>query len=155
MMVTRFLAVVAVCSLSGLAGTADDKPKGDAQLVQGSWDWDPAAKQSDAQPQVLLERVVIKGDTLTFHYSLDGKKFTTPTKFTLDPKASPKEIDFTPTDKDNPNKGKAYLGLYEVKAGQLKICYRGPGSTRPKDFDDKSAGNDVTTFIVLKPSPAA
>ena len=153
-MVSRILTVVAVCTL-GLASIAQDKPKDDAHLVQGSWDWDPTLKQSDAQPVVLLERVVVKGDTLTFHYSLDGKKFTTPTEFKLDPKGSPKEIDFTPTDQDNANKGKAYLGLYEVKAGQLRICYRGPGSTRPKDFNDKAAGNDVTTFILLKPSPAA
>ena len=78
-----------------------------------------------------------------------------PGEFKLDPEASPKEIDFTPTDKDNPNKGKAYLGLYEVTAGRLRICYRGPGSTRPKDFNDKSAGNEVTTFVVLKLSPGA
>jgi uncharacterized protein (TIGR03067 family) len=99
---------------------------------------------------VLLERVVIKGDTLTFHYNLDGKKFTSATKFKLDPTASPKQIDFTPT--AGGNKGRTYLGLYEVKAEQLKLCYRGPESTRPKDFDDEHDPNTngTTTFIVLK-----
>lgn len=153
-MATRFLAVVAVCTLC-LTGVGKDNPKDDAKLVQGSWDWDPTAKRSEAKPVVILERVDIKGGTLTFHYSLNDMKFATPCKFTLDPKASPKEIDFTPTDEDNPSKGKIYLGLYEVNAGQLRICYRGPGSTRPKNFNDKSAGNDLTVFIVLKPSPAA
>jgi uncharacterized protein (TIGR03067 family) len=151
-MISRVLAVVAICSL-GFMSVAQDKPKDDSLLVQGIWDWDPAAKQSDAKPVVLLERVVIKGDTLTFHYSRNGKKFTTPTEFKLDPKRSPKEIDFTPTEEGNANKGKTYLGLYEVKAGQLRICYRGPGSTRPKNFNDMSAGNDVTTFLTFKPSP--
>jgi uncharacterized protein (TIGR03067 family) len=147
------LAVVTI-GLLGFTSVAQDKPKDDAQLIQGSWDWDPVVKQSDAPPVVVLERVVIKGDTVTFHYSMDIKKFTTSAKFTLNPKASPKEIDFTPTDKDNANKGKVYLGLYEIKAGQLRICYRGPGATRPKSFTDTQDGTDLTTFIVLKPSPA-
>lgn len=147
----RNLAILTLCSLSGVAAIARDKPKDDAQLVQGSWDWDPAAKQSEAKPQVLLERVVIRGDKLTFHYNLDGKRFTSPTEFKLDPKASHREIDFTPT--EGANKGRAYLGLYKIEDGRLWICYRGPGSTRPKDFDDKSAGNDATVFIVLKRPP--
>jgi uncharacterized protein (TIGR03067 family) len=150
-MVTRLLAL-AVISVLGFVGVAQEKPKEDAQLMEGSWDWDPAAKQSDAEPVVLLERVVIKGDTLTFHYSLNGKRFTSPTKIKLDPRVSPKEIDFSPTDKDNSNKDRAYLGLYEIKAGQLKICYRGPDSTRPKDFKDTHAANSATTFITLRRS---
>lgn len=151
---SRILAGLAVFALA-LTGAAQDKPKDDTQLVQGTWDWDPAAKQSDAKPVILLERVVIKGDTLTFHYSMDGKKFTTPTTFSLDPKASPRTIDFTPTEKGNANKGKKYLGLYEVKAGQLRICYRGPGSTRPQDFDDKADGTNGTVFVTLKLAPGA
>ena len=152
-MASRLLAVALVGSL-GSMGVAQDKPKGDAQLVQGSWDWDPAAKQSDAKP-VLLKRVVIKGDTLTLHYSMDGVKFSTPSEFKLNPSGTPKEIDFTPTEKDNANKGKAYLGLYEIQNGKLRICYRGPGSSRPKNFGDRQDGTDGTTFIVLNPSPRA
>ncbi|MFT3882680.1 MAG: TIGR03067 domain-containing protein [Gemmatales bacterium] len=153
MMVARFLVMIVLCLLSRLSGIADDKPKSDVQLFQGSWDWDPAAKQSDSK--ILVEKVVIKGDTLTIHYNLNGKRNTTPTKFRLDSKATPKEIDFTPTEKNAANRGQTYLGLYEVRAGQLMICYRGPGSTRPKDFKDKSAGNDATVYIVLKPSPVS
>jgi uncharacterized protein (TIGR03067 family) len=145
------LVLLVVCSLSFVPAIADDKPTGDARLVQGSWDWDPAVKQSDAKPQVLLEGVVVKGDTLTFHYLSAGERSTCAVTFKLNPDASPKEIDFTPT--EGANKDKTYLGLYELKAGQLRICYRGPGSTRPKNFDDKSAGNDATVFIVLKPTP--
>ncbi len=153
MKMKSIITAVAALSLLGFTGVAEDKPKDDSQLVQGSWDLDPAAKQFDAQ--MLLERVVIEGDTLTFHYSLRGRKSSTPTEFKLNPKASPKEIDFTPTDKDNANKGKTYFGLYEVKAGQLRICYRGPGENRPKDFNDKQAGTNGTStmFIVCKPSP--
>src|SRR5436190_11457779 len=114
MKMKSIITAVAALSLLGFTGVAQDKPKDDSQLVQGSWDWDPAAKQLEP-PFPLLERVVFKGDTLTLHYSSDGRKYSTPTEFRLDPKASPKKIDFTPTDKDNPMKGKMYFGLYEVK----------------------------------------
>jgi hypothetical protein len=53
------------------------------------------------------------------------------------------------------NKGRTYEGLYEVKDGKLRICYRGPDSTRPKDFEDTSAGNTRTTFISLVRPPVA
>jgi uncharacterized protein (TIGR03067 family) len=139
--------------LIGFTAAAEDKTKEDLKLLQGIWDWDPAAKQSEAEPVVLVERVVIKGDTLTIHYSLDGKKFGTPTEFKIDATASPKQINFAATDKDNAGRGLTYFGLYELKAGQLKICYRGPGSSRPKSFDDKGDGNNATSFLTLKARP--
>lgn len=146
------LLAVAVCALSAAAGTAEDKPTGDGRLLQGSWDWDPAAKQSDAQPQILLERVVVKGNTLTFHYRFGGTVDVSPTTFTLDPAATPKAIDFVPT--EGANKGQTYVGLYEVGDGRLRICYRGPGDTRPRNFDDKADKTGSTVFIVLKKSPS-
>lgn len=139
--------------LLGFTATAEDKTKEDLKLLQGIWDWDPAAKQSEAEPVVLVERVVIKGDTLTIHYSLDGKKFGTPTEFKIDATASPKQINFAATDKDNAGRGLTHFGLYELKGGQLKICYRGPGSSRPKSFDDKADGNNGTSFLTLKARP--
>ncbi len=148
-MLARILSIVMLGLLS-FVSFAQDKPTDDAKLMQGRWDWDPAAKQSDAKPVILIDRIVIKGDTLTFHYDFNGQKFTTPTEFKLNAKGTPKEIDFTPTEKNNPNKGKMYLGLYEIESGKLKICYRGPGSSRPKNFEDKMDGNNLTTFIVLK-----
>jgi hypothetical protein len=46
------------------------------------------------------------------------------------------------------NKGKTYLGLYDFKEGRLWFCYRGPESTRPKNFNDKP--NNFSTF---EPTP--
>ena len=67
--------VAAVCLLSGVTGIAQVKPKDDLQLLQGTWAWHPAARQSDARPQVLLERLVIKGDTLTGRYRANNGYF--------------------------------------------------------------------------------
>jgi uncharacterized protein (TIGR03067 family) len=128
--------------------------KTDADLIQGVWNWDPDAKQSEAKPQILLEHVVIKDNKLTFHYNFDGKKFTSTTEFKLDPTQTPKQIDITATEGNN--KVRTTLGLYEIQDGRLKICYRSSGAGRPKDFDDKQARNsdnntnEVTSFVVLK-----
>jgi uncharacterized protein (TIGR03067 family) len=92
----RILALMAVGTFGRSASVARDKPKTDAKLIQGSWECDPATKQSDAKPQILLERVVIKGDTLTCHYNFDGKRSTSSTEFKLDHTATPKQIEFTP-----------------------------------------------------------
>jgi uncharacterized protein (TIGR03067 family) len=126
-----------------------DKPTGDAAAVQGVWEWDPDDPRADASPQVLLERVVFAADTLTFHYhrTADGKRTTSPNTFQLHPGSSPKRIDFTPV--AGTNKGRTYRGLYEVADGKLRICYRGPDSTRPTDFDDRSDGPYGTMFIAF------
>jgi uncharacterized protein (TIGR03067 family) len=150
-MMLRPIAVVGTALLAALSAFSDDKPRADLSLLQGKWNWDPAAKQSDALPQILLERVVIKGNSLTFHKIFDGKRFTTSAEITLYPGTTPKRIDFTP--KQGGNKGKTYFGLYEISDGKLRVCYRGPGSTRPKNFDDKKDGNDLTVFIALKHAP--
>jgi uncharacterized protein (TIGR03067 family) len=147
----RAVVVIAFCSFISVPDLPSEKPTGDALAMQGSWSWDVAYKQSDAQPLILLERVVIKGNRLTFHYrsgERPGGRFTIENIFKLDQPAIPKRIDFMPL--SGANKGKAYEGLYDLQPGQMKICYRGPGSTRPRDFRDKLEGNSSTTFIYLK-----
>jgi uncharacterized protein (TIGR03067 family) len=151
------LGVIGLCALAGhrpapAAPAAKEKVDPDAAPLQGTWDWDPAAEQSAALPRVDLERVVVKGDTLTFHYRMGDERFTSVTTFTLDPKAAPKRIDFAKT--EGPRKGQTYLGLYEVADGKLRICYRGPGSTRPTAFDEQKDGNSGTMFIRRVRAPA-
>jgi uncharacterized protein (TIGR03067 family) len=131
---------------SGLS-VAEDKPKTDQDAIQGAWEL--VARTEPAKPDVVCERVVFKGDKLTFHYRLDDQRSTSECTFKLDPTAKPKKIDFTPTAGDS--KGKVYLGIYEFKDGELCICYRGPGSTRPKGFDDVRAGNNVTVGYTFAP----
>jgi uncharacterized protein (TIGR03067 family) len=100
---------------------------------------------------VVYEKFVFKGDKLIMYLSLGDQKAEVECEFKLDPLASPKQIDFTPI--AEANKGKSYRGLYEFKDGQLKICYRGRGASRPKDFNDKIDGTIGTTVLVLKPTP--
>lgn len=151
-MAFRLLAVMVICSL-GFTSIAGDKPKDDTQLMQGTWYWDEDAAKSLPNRFVIFDQVDIKGDVLTFHYKYNGEKIVTPTKFKLDPDASPKTINYTPI--ENSTTGMPFLGLYELKDGKLKICYRGPESTRPKNFDDSTTEKlGGTVYIVLKRSPA-
>ncbi len=136
--------ILIVCALGlWLAVARADEPKDDKIAIQGTWEL--TARGKPAIPDIVCERIVFKGDKLTFHYKLDGKRFTTECTFKLDPTAKPKRIDFTfsPTDGDD-DKGKPYLGIYELKDGKLRLNYRGPTSTRPKDFKDEIDGTLVT-----------
>jgi uncharacterized protein (TIGR03067 family) len=148
-----FIAAMFLGMLTCCPAEPDDKEKIDAARLQGKWDWDQSEPQSDAEPKSALERIVIKDDTLTFHYRhIDPrskeKTSTASTVFKLNPHTSPKQIDIIPT--EGGNKGKTYHGIYEFENGRLKMCYRGPGASRPKNFDDKADGNAGTFFIYVK-----
>ena len=98
-------------------------------------------------------KAVFKGDKLTLYSELAGKNNEIECTFKLDATVTPKRIDFAPV--TGANKGQTYSGLYEFKGGELRICYRGPRSTRPKDFNDEGDGKFATTFLVLKRKPGA
>ena len=125
--------------------------KTDQEILQGIWK--PIQQLPIAIPDIRYVRLEFKGDKLTWHSRLDEQVGKAETKFKIDQKANPKTIDFTPT--DGGNKDQTYVGIYEVKGGVLRIAYRGPGATRPKDFLDKADGNNATTFLTLKPPDEA
>ena len=149
-MPTRLLFGCFCAVALGATGAAEDKPKDDATAVQGTWV--TVARSKPAEPDIICEQVVFKGDKLTFHYKFDGKQFTTECTFKLDSTASPKRIDFTPA--DGGNKGKAYPGIYEFKDGELWFAYRGPDSTRPKNFTDEQEKNNGTVWYAFESAKA-
>lgn len=149
----KFVGVVTLLILSTVAALGQGKGKPDKELIQGNWVWDAAYAQSDATPVVLVERIVINGDQLTFHYKMEADRFRSPTTFKIDSEAIPKQIEFTPT--QGPNQGKTYVGIYEIKEGTLRIAYRGPGSPRPKRFHNERLPGltEDVSLIYLKRSP--
>jgi uncharacterized protein (TIGR03067 family) len=140
-------AAVLTLVLSG-PGATRDPAQTDQQAVQGDWEV-VEHLPADAIPPVVYTRVVFAGDKLTLHCRLEDQTASVTCTFKLDPKGSPKQMDFTPA-----RGGKPYLAIYALKDGKLRIAYRGPTSTRPKDFADTRAGNLVTTFLTLKPRSA-
>jgi uncharacterized protein (TIGR03067 family) len=133
-------------------GFTQDKPNEDQKKIQGVW---RVIEQKPApMDEIVLELVVINNNKLVFHYKL-GERFTkrtniVETEFKLNPTSSPKEIDFTNTEGAIK---KPYLGLYDINGAILRICYRRPESTRPKDFKDSRDKNSATVFLELKRVP--
>ena len=148
----RVLAAACALFLCLTVG-ADDKPtkaqkeervKAAVAALQGEWEL--TARGKPAEPDIVCERITFKGDKLTFHYLFNGKRFTSECTFSVDPTTAPGQIDFRPSEEQE----RLYLGIYELKDRALRFNYRGPGSTRPKDFKDASAGNDVAVADEFK-----
>jgi uncharacterized protein (TIGR03067 family) len=131
-------SVIALAFFGGVAGWGQEQPRDDNQAIQGSWR--VVDQQPEAKPDVRYESIDFVGDKLVWHSRLDNQRGVTETTFKLDPAANPKALDFT-------NKHGQYVGIYELKDGKLKICYRGPGKKRPAVF---KAG-DEALLITLVP----
>lgn len=141
-LVTLFCALGLV--LSGGSGTrADDKPDVQKELKKfhGVWTFESVEAGGKKAPADDL-----KGLTITFagdKYSVkkDDQVFQVGTQ-KLDPSKSPKAIDATIV--EGPNKGAVMLGIYEISADTLKVCFDESGKKRPTEFKSP-AGSE--TFV--------
>jgi uncharacterized protein (TIGR03067 family) len=138
------LAAVLLCSQA--ASSAQGQAEKDRQALPG--DWRTISQLPESMPNIRLDRLVIRGETMTFHYRLENRRSSVTANFTLNPNSDPRHITFEPAGGGNVNK--AYRGLYALKGGRLHLCYRGPGASRPKSFADKGVGNESTVFLALK-----
>jgi uncharacterized protein (TIGR03067 family) len=128
----------------GLLVAADDAKKEDgkkkAKGFEGTWEVVSINSNGKDNKEAKGEKVIFKGKNIT----VKGKKGDHKATFTLDPEK--KAIDLSPT--DGPNKGKIHKGIYELKKGELKICFAGPDKDRPTKFtSEEGSGN---TLVVLK-----
>ena len=58
----------------------------------------------------------------------------------LDPSKSPKTIDVTML--EGPHKGTVILGIYEIDADTLKVCFDPEGKTRPTAFNSPTGSKN-------------
>lgn len=145
------VTVLTFCFMPLAVLPARDQPKpvkSDSDLMQGTWMWDTEHEQSKALPRIDLEKIVVKGNKLTFHYLMGEKRFESEFEFEVRSSSLPKEVDIKSM--DEAEKGKVTPGIYEIKDQTLKIAYRGSGSSRPKSFQDEKDGNNLTSWIWLK-----
>jgi uncharacterized protein (TIGR03067 family) len=121
---------------------ADD----DADGLQGVWIAQSMEADGKAAPAEAVKRMrlTFKGDKLFLRGNFDNDREEECT-YKVDPKKTPKQLDFTP-----PKETKAILGIYEVKGDELKICMRHGSSTdgRPTEFATKADSKLV--LLVLK-----
>src|SRR5438874_7942464 len=134
----RIALVTLLCTLvltasGGTGARADDKAEVEKELkkFQGTWTFESVETGGKEGPAAEF-----KGMTVTF----EGDKFTVKKgdeviqvgTQKLDPSKSPKAIDVTIT--EGPNKGAVMLGIYEIDADTLKVCFDAQGKKRPTEF---------------------
>lgn len=122
--------LVAIVAVKAHAGGSDLK-----KLV-GSWVLLHGGKHdgtvvTEEEAKKLNHTMVIVGNVHTV--KAFGKTFKG--THTLDETKTPKTVDFVHT--EGPLKGKTFLGIYELKGDDLRICLARPGEPRPTDLSHK------------------
>jgi RNA polymerase sigma factor (sigma-70 family) len=130
---------------AGLATGGGQAGKSDKQLLQGKWRIVSAEiggkKPSDDEFQRMQENPVeFKGDTVRIRLQSDYK---------IDPTKSPKEIDITPQEGPENEKGKTFRGIYRLKGDEMTLCISMmPDGERPTGFT--SQPGELVGVVVLK-----
>ncbi len=138
------LGTLLLTAPGGTGARADDKADVEKELKKfhGTWTFASVATGGKEQPAALF-----KGMTVTFagaKYAVKkGDEVIQACTFKLDPSKSPKTLDATVA--EGLNKGAVILGIYEVSADTLKVCFDPDGKKRPTDF--KAASGSQTCVV--------
>lgn len=144
-LLTLFLVV---CSHEAAQAEDDDKQ------LQGVWIAQSMEADGRPAPEDALKRMRFTFKDRKLH--IQGNYKTSDEEmacdYKLDPKASPKHLDFTPISKEKDEK--TVLAIYELKAGVLKICARHADSDkdRPKEFKS-TAGSELLLIVFKQQAP--
>jgi uncharacterized protein (TIGR03067 family) len=114
--------------------TGADAPPTDQQAIDGSWRVVACELENRLLPEAVFKdlRYVLKKDGTWRLEGGPGFPKAAGGTFTLDPKAAPRAIDFTPA--DGPFKGQTFRGIYQLEGDELKACFAFPGKDRPKTY---------------------
>ena len=118
------------------------KQKDDDKLA-GFWKVTNAEKADTRKDRIV--GLAFDGEHMTMR-NARGDQFDA--TFTLKTDTKPKQIDIRP--RMGPQQEKTLYGIYELKDGQLKICWSEAKDQRPKSFP--TAAKPGTTLLVLKSS---
>ena len=147
------VSLAALCCVVGFAALgwsgalADDTAdvEKETKKFQGTWTIESSVTGGTEIPADQLKGfiVIYEGGKHTLKYG--DKVFQVGTQ-KIDPSKSPKTIDVTMT--EGPNKGAVMLGIYEIDADKLKVCFGPKGKKRPTEF--KSAAGSENFVNVHK-----
>jgi uncharacterized protein (TIGR03067 family) len=129
------LMVLMVGLLIAADGPQDDAAKKELKTFQGTWVLVSAERDGKKASDEKAIRLVIM-DT---KYSLTQESSAVighRGAFLLDPAKKPKATDVTVT--EGPEKGKTFLGIYELSNDDYKVCFAPAGKERPTEFSSKS-----------------
>jgi uncharacterized protein (TIGR03067 family) len=129
---------------TGMAG-------GDADALQGVWV--AQSLEADGKPApadaIKLMRFTFKGDRLLLRGNARDNR-EEECAYKIDPKQSPKQLDFT-----MPNEKMPILGIYAVMGDELKLCIRHASNSsegRPTSFST-TAGKGLVLVVLKKERP--
>ena len=152
----RILSVLLFCAVgfaaSGGPGTvADEKAEleKEARKIQGTWTFESSVTGGEDLPadQLKMFVVIFEGDK---HTVKKGEEVIQVGTQKLDPSKSPKTIDVTMV--EGPYTGTVMLGIYEIDADTLKVCFDPEGKTRPTVFKSPPGSkNFVNVHKRVKP----
>lgn len=128
-------------AIYALAFAISNEPSKDLDLMQGTWNIQSAELSGNPFPPEVSKsiKLTIEGNNYTVVAGGNSDKGTCK----LNPDVTPKTLEITGV--EGPNKGKTILAIYEVKEGELKVCYDLSGKEFPKEF--KSL-NGTQLFLV-------
>jgi uncharacterized protein (TIGR03067 family) len=128
-----FFCAVGFAASGGSGTLADDKAEleKEARKFQGTWTFESSVSGGEALPADHLKMFVVtfEGDK---HTVKKGDEVIQIGTQKLDPSKSPKSIDVTMV--EGPHKGTIMLGIYEIDAETLKVCFDPEGKKRPTEF---------------------
>lgn len=132
------ILVLAVMGASGDDTANEDAIKKDRKRIEGTWKIVSFVINGNSSTDDAGKMIVVNGADGSWNLTVDGQEIVQGTT-TIDPSRKPKTIDITPTTGDD--KGKIYLGIYEVADDTRKLCFAPTGKPRPTEFTS-AAGSD-------------
>jgi uncharacterized protein (TIGR03067 family) len=132
-----FVVVIALLTAGGtlLGGGGSQASDNELKKLQGTWQF--ISQEMDGKPrpaeQVAKLKITFTGDKWSVRE--DGKVVQAGThKF--DPTKKPSQVDAVVMEGEG--KGSTMLGIYEMKADRLKVCFDLQGKERPTSFTTKT-----------------
>jgi uncharacterized protein (TIGR03067 family) len=135
------------------APAPDDPAAVELEKLQGTWimescvfnGMDLLKDSKELKAEFIIEKK-------SYRMAMDGKLCGT---FTIDPSKSPKTVDRTDGEEGD-DKGKVYLGIYELDGDTLKLCSSASEKIRPREFtgdqadepscDDRGKARELIVF---------
>jgi uncharacterized protein (TIGR03067 family) len=116
------------------AAEKDNSPKSDAHPQDGVWKPTAAVLGGAKLPMPALDAITLRMSGAIYEVAVRGERVPDRGTRTLDESTNPKRITITST--NGPNRGKTFLGIYEMKdTNSMRVCYDLSGAAFPTKFE--------------------
>jgi len=132
--------ILAIALLIAADLPKDDTAGKELKDFQGTWVLVSADRDGKKVPEGKGVKLRIEGN----RYSLTQESSAVighRGSFVLDPAKKPKATDVSVA--EGPDKGKTFLGIYELSGDDYKVCFAPAGKDRPKDFSSKAGSGYI------------